>query len=264
MRGYYKKFYKLVDDIWEETLHLRGSNIVSKENNDALDSILDLIEDDSSQFSCGDVIYLFIDLFVAGTDTTPSKLEWTMAELIRNPEKMVNVRTKLQHVLGNKNNTLNLEETMSSKLTYLQAIQKETLHLHPPVPYLLPCKAICDVELCGFLVPKNAQIFVNVWAMGRDPTIWDKPNSFIPKRFLESEIDFKANDFKFIPFGVGRRMCPGLPLASRVLPFMLASLTYHFDWKVPDGLKLEDMDMSQNYGILLHKAQPLRAVPVKM
>lgn len=207
------------------------------------------------------MLYFVQDLFVAGTDTTSSTLEWAMAELIKNPEKMRKARTELHQFVG-KNGEL--EESQVSKVPFLQAVIKETLRLHPPAPFLVPHKANCAVELCGFLVPQNAEILVNVWAMGRDPSIWDNPNLFGPERFMESEIDFRGRDFELIPFGAGRRICPGLPLASRALGFMLASLLYHFDWKLPDGLKPEDMDMSQNYGFTLHKVQPLRAIPIQV
>ncbi|KAK4269702.1 hypothetical protein QN277_022825 [Acacia crassicarpa] len=260
--GYYKKLYELFDDILEERLSCRDSNSESKDYNDVLDSFLDIIQDESWQLSRADVLHLFLDLFVAGIDTTSSTLEWAMAELIRSPKNMAKARIELQQVLGTSNEKL--EESLVSKFPFIQAVIKETLRLHPPAPLLVPHKANCDVELCGFLVPKNAQILANVWAMGRDPSIWDDPNSFLPERFLKSEIDFKGTNFEFIPFGAGRRICPGLPLASRLLGFLLASLIYHFHWKVPDGLMPEDMDMSQNYGLTLHKAQPLRAIPIKV
>ncbi|KAK4258226.1 hypothetical protein QN277_007698 [Acacia crassicarpa] len=262
LTGYYKKLFEIFNDILEERLSFRGSNMKSKDDNDVLDSFLDIIQDESSQLSRADVLHLFADLFVAGIDTTSSTLEWAMAELIRNPNKMAKSRTELQQVLGKS--SVKLEESMVSNLPFIQAVIKETLRLHPPAPLLIPHKANCDVELCGFLVPKNAQILANVWAMGRDPSIWDDHNSFLPERFLETEIDFKGTDFEFIPFGAGRRICPGLPLASRALGLTLASLIYHFDWIVPGGIKPEDMDMSQNYGITLHKAQPLRAIPIKV
>ncbi|XP_054781271.1 cytochrome P450 76T24-like [Prosopis cineraria] len=262
MTGYLRKLYKIFDDIMEDRLRFRSLNKESKDYTDVLDSFLNLMQDGTSQLSRDDALHLFIDLFIAGVDTTSSTLEWAMAELMRNPEKMIKARTELQQVLSKS--TLKFEESMVSKLPFLQATLKETLRLHPPAPFLVPHKAICDVELCGFLVPRNSQILANVWAMGRDPSIWENPKSFIPERFLESELDFKGNDFNFIPFGAGRRMCPGLPLASRVLSYMLASLIYHFDWKVPDGLKAEDMDMSQRYGLTMHKTQPLRAIPVRV
>ena len=200
-------------------------------------------------------------LFVAGIDTTSSTLVWAMAELLHNPIKLLKVREELQQVLG-KNGQV--EESHTSKLPYLNAVVKETLRLHPPAPFLLPHKSNDDVELAGFTVPKNARILVNVWSIGRDPSIWTNPNLFEPERFLEREIDFKGKNFELIPFGAGRRICPGLPLASRTIHFMLASLLHHFNWKLADEIKPEDIDMNYNFGFTLHKAQPLRVVPIKV
>jgi len=197
---------------------------------------------------------------VAGVDTTSSSIEWAMAELLRNPEKLEKVREELQQVLvkGEK-----LEESHISKLPYLQAVVKETFRLHPPAPMLVPHKTEVDVELCDFMVPKSSQILVNVWAMGRDSSIWTNPDEFRPERFLESDLDFKGQDFELIPFGAGRRICPGLPLASRTVHIVLASLLCKYNWKLKDGEKPQDMDISEKYGITLHKAQPLLVIPIQ-
>ncbi|KAF7844740.1 geraniol 8-hydroxylase-like [Senna tora] len=264
--GYYTKFLGLLGGIMEERLRFNASKKAmksSKEYSDVLDSFIELFQDKSSELKRIDVLHLFMDLFIAGTDTSSSTLEWAMAELIHNPEKMAKAKAELEQVLG-KN--AQIEEHQVSNFPYLQAVFKETLRLHPPAPFLLPHKANEDVEIRGFLIPKDAQILVNVWAMARDPSIWENPYVFTPERFLDDEIDYRGTgrDFRFIPFGAGRRTCPGLPYASRALTFILASLLYQFDWKLPDGLKPENMDMSQNYGITLHKIQPLRAIPVKV
>ena len=198
---------------------------------------------------------------MAGIDTTSSTIEWAMAELIHNPKKLEKVRKELQQVLGKGEQQL--EESHISELPFLRAVVKETLRLHPPAPLLVPHKSKNDVKLCGYMVPKNTQILVNVWARGRDSSIWTNPNEFMPERFLESEIDFKGQDFELIPFGAGRRICPGLPLAYRSVHIVLASLLYNYDWKLSDGLKQEDMDMSETYGITLHKTQPLRVIPIQ-
>lgn len=137
-----------------------------------------------------------------------------MAELLRNPEKLQKANEELRQVLHKSEQ---LEESHISKLPFLRAVVKETFRLHPPTPLLVPLKSEDDVELCGFVVPKNAQILVNVWAIGRDSSVWDNANQFMPERFLKSEIDFKGHDFELIPFGAGRRICPGLPLASRTV-----------------------------------------------
>lgn len=197
---------------------------------------------------------------MAGIDTTSITIEWAMAELLRNPEKLKKVRNELQQVLSKGEQ---IEESHISKLPYLQAVLKETFRLHPPAAFLVPRMSGDDVELCGFIVPKNAEIMINAWAMGRDSSVWTNPNEFMPERFLKSEIDFKGQDFELIPFGAGRRICPGLPLASKTAHTVLASLLCGYDWKLADGRKAEDLDMSEEYGLTLHKAQPLLVIPIQ-
>ncbi|MED6181786.1 hypothetical protein PIB30_022672 [Stylosanthes scabra] len=256
------KLYAVIDGAMEKRIRLRDSKgDYSGEINDALDSLLDLVNEEGSEFNRHYVVHLLMDLFVASIDTTSSTLEWAMAELMRSPTKLHKVREELQQILGENGE---VEESRISKLPYLNATVKETLRLHPPTPLLVPRKANDDVQLGGFTVPKNAQILFNVWSIGRDSHIWANPNSFEPERFLDSEIDFKGKHFELIPFGSGRRICPGLPLASRTLSFMLASLLYHFNWKLYNEMKPEDTDMSFSYGLTLHKAQPLLLVPVKV
>ena len=153
-----------------------------------------------------------------------------MAELIHNPEKMAIARSEIKEVIGK--DAMIIEESDICKLPYLEAVVKESLRLHPPAPFLLPHKALCDVEIGGFVVPKDAQILCNVWAIGRDPTIWSNPNEFMPERFSDVDIDYRGRDFELIPFGSGRRICPGLPLAHRMLHLMLASLIRKFDWQL--------------------------------
>jgi cytochrome P450 len=196
---------------------------------------------------------------VAGTDTTSATVEWAMAELLQNPKKLKKATKELQQVINKDEDPKDLD---INKLPYLQAVVKETLRLHPSAPILVH-KSISDVDLCGFKVPKDTQVLVNVWSMGRDSSIWTDPNVFLPERFLECGEVFRGEDFGFIPFGAGRRMCPGVPFAHRVVHTMLATLLYHFDWKLPNGEKIEDMDMTEKFGITLHKVKPLMVIPVK-
>ncbi|MED6224668.1 hypothetical protein PIB30_086318 [Stylosanthes scabra] len=195
-------------------------------------------------------------------DKTSSTIEWAMAELLHNPKNLVIVREELAQLLAKGEKQL--EESLISRLPFLRAIVKETLRLHPPAPFLLPHRPENDVEVCGYLVPKDAQILTNVWAMGRDSSIWTNPNEFMPERFLESEIDFKGQDFELIPFGAGRRICPGVALGFRIIHFVLASLLFEYDWKLPNKVNSEEMDMSEKFGLTLHKAQPLQVIPISM
>ncbi|KAB1218860.1 Cytochrome P450 76C4 [Morella rubra] len=260
MTTYYAKLSGILDGIINKRVQLRALSKSSKPNGDVLDSLLNLTEEDNPDLRFDDIKRLFMDLFVAGNDTTTSTVEWAMAELLRDPSKMAKTREEAQEVLGNVGL---VQESDILKLPYLQAVVKETLRLHPPGPLLIPHKAEADVEMCGFTVPKNAQILVNVWAMGRDSSIWPNPTLFSPERFLEKDIDYKGRDFELIPFGAGRRICPGLPLASRMVSFILASLVYSFHWKLPAETKPEDLDMSEAAaGFTLHRTKPLLAIPI--
>ncbi|KAL2323822.1 hypothetical protein Fmac_022880 [Flemingia macrophylla] len=196
-----------------------------------------------------------------GTDTTTSTMEWAMAELLHNPRVLKKVQMELRSKIGPDRN---MEEKDIENLPYLQAVIKETLRLHPPLPFLVPHMATDSCDMLGYNIPKESQILVNVWAIGRDPKVWDAPLLFWPERFMEpNTVDYKGRHFEFIPFGSGRRMCPAMPLASRVLPLALGSLLHSFDWLLPDGLKPEEMDMTEGMGITLRKALPLKAIPVR-
>lgn len=183
-----------------------------------------------------------------------------MAELLNNPKAMAKAQDELVQIVGKENI---IEDSDISKLPYLQAVVKETFRLHPPAPFLVPRKAESESEILGYVVPENARVLVNVWAIGRDPSRWSDPISFIPERFLDCKIDVKGRDFELIPFGAGRRICPGILLGHRMIHLVLASLLHSFDWKLEDGLKPEDIDMSEKFGFTLRKSQPLLAVPTK-
>jgi cytochrome P450 len=184
-----------------------------------------------------------------------------MAELMYNSEIMSKVQKELEQVVGKG---IPIQETDIPKLPYMQAVIKETFRLHPAVPFLLPRKAETDVKIGDYIIPKDAQVLVNAWVIGRDPNKWDNPNVFLPERFLDSEIDVKGHHFELIPFGSGRRICPGLPLAIRMLPLMLGSLINCFSWKLEDGLNVDDLNKEDEYGITLEKSQPVRIVPIKL
>ncbi|KAM0072424.1 putative geraniol 8-hydroxylase [Helianthus debilis subsp. tardiflorus] len=249
----------LFDNVINQRLQTRSTSLA---DNDVLDSLLNLKQMDESAFSLNDIRHLFFALFIAGTDTTSSTLEWAMTELIHNPDKLERARSEVIKLMENKKNII--QESDISQLPYLQAVIKETLRLHPPAPFLIPHQAIHDVEIQGFVVPKNAQILCNVWAMGRDPKVWSNPETFMPERFLEVNVDYRGQDFELIPFGAGRRICPGLNMAHRMLHIMLGSLIQKFDWKLEGNKRAQDMDMGEKFGITLQRSAPLKAIPLKL
>jgi cytochrome P450 len=185
---------------------------------------------------------------VAGTETSAYGLERAMTRLVQDPKAMSKAKRELEETIGIGNP---IEESDIPRLPYLQAVIKESLRLHPPAPLLLPRKARVDVEISGYTIPKGAQVLINEWAIGRTE-IWDDAHLFSPERFLGSEIDVKGRHFNLTPFGSGRRICPGSPLAVRMLHLMLGSLINSFDWKLENNMEPKDMNMDKS----------LRAIPV--
>ncbi|CAA7050735.1 unnamed protein product [Microthlaspi erraticum] len=229
-------------------------------SDDFLDALLRLTQGDEAELKTNDIEHLLLDMFGAGTDTNSSTVEWAMSELLRNPKTMAKAQAEIHRVIGQKGV---VEESDITELPYLQALVKETFRLHPPAPLLVPRKAEADVDVLGYLVPKDTQVLVNVWAIGRDPNVWENPTRFEPERFMGKNIDVKGRDYELTPFGAGRRICPGLPLAVKTVPLMIASLLYSFDWKLANDVVSEELDLDETFGLTLHKTKPLHAVPVK-
>ncbi|XP_051113767.1 cytochrome P450 76A1-like [Andrographis paniculata] len=197
---------------------------------------------------------IVFEMFTAGTDTTTSTLEWAMTELLRSPAALAKVQSELRSAIGSGEK---VTEGDLENLPYLKAVIKETLRLHPPLPFLVPRQAMEPCKFEGFHIPAGTQILVNVWAIGRDPETWRDPLEFRPERFLDATAaDYKGKHFEFLPFGAGRRICPAVPLSDRVLPLALGSVLHRFDWR-----PAAEIDMRERMGITLRKAESLKAVP---
>lgn len=196
-------------------------------------------------------------MFSAGTDTTYTVLEWAMTELLLHPEVMKALQSEVRGVVGSKRD---VKEDDLEKMTYLKAVLKETLRMHPPIPLLVPRKSLEDVKIQGYDISAGTLVITNAWAIGRDPDSWDSPEEFRPERFINSDIDFTGHDFELIPFGAGRRGCPGTSFAMSVVELVLASIVHKFDWELPYGTRREDLDMTQCTGLTIHRKTPLLAV----
>ncbi|KAI3812992.1 hypothetical protein L1987_17705 [Smallanthus sonchifolius] len=251
----YDWFDEVTEGFISERLKHRNSKVPRL--GDMLDSLLDYSEDNEADFGLKHIKTLLVDLFLAGTETSSNTTEWAMTELLLNPDMFSRVREEVSTIVGEDGK---IQEAKILDLPYLHAVIKETMRLHLSVPLLVPHKTETEVKLGEYIVPKNTQILVNAWAMARDPRYWENPLMFNPERFLGNELDYKGQHFKFIPFGSGRRMCPGIPLAHRVVSFMVASFVYHYDWKLPHAR--EEMDMNDIFGLTLLRATPLVATPI--
>ncbi|KAL5546608.1 hypothetical protein UlMin_006295 [Ulmus minor] len=200
---------------------------------------------------------LLLNLFIAGTDTTVSTVEWALAEMLNKPIILRCLQAEMDLTIG-KNRLL--QESDIPKLPYLQAVCKETFRKHPPVPLNIPRVAEQACEVNGYYIPKDTRLMVNVWAIGRDPEVWDDPSEFKPERFLvdkNGRIDVWGNDFELIPFGAGRRMCAGIRMGIALAEYILGILVHSFDWWLPDGAEL---NMDEAFGLVLGKAEQLKAI----
>ncbi|KAL9292055.1 putative cytochrome P450 [Arabidopsis thaliana] len=199
---------------------------------------------------------LFVDLVVAGTDTSRHATQWTMAEIINKPKVLEKVREEIYYVVGR---TRLVQETDLPSLPYLQATVKEGLRLHPPGP-LFARTAREGFSVGGFYVPENTPLVVNAYAMMRDPDTWEDPNEFKPERFLGSgKEDEREHGLKYIPFGSGRRGCPGINLAYILVGTAIGVMVQCFDWKI----KGNKVNMEEARGsLVLTMAHPLKCIPV--
>ncbi|KAF7819861.1 cytochrome P450 CYP736A12-like [Senna tora] len=198
-------------------------------------------------------------MIIGTTETSNTVIEWALSELLRHPRVMLNLQNQLKTIVGLDKM---VQESDLPKLDYLDMVVKETLRLHPVVPLLAPHEAMQDVEIQGYHIKKKTRVSINVWAIGRDPRVWsDDVDVFYPERFGNSNVDVRGKYFELIPFGSGRRQCPGMTLALTTVKLVVAQLVHCFDWKLPGGMVGEDLDMGEKFGLTIPRAQHLLALP---
>ncbi|WVZ25743.1 hypothetical protein V8G54_004287 [Vigna mungo] len=239
-----RKVSQWIDRLFDSAIEKRMTVTGKGENNsnkDFLQVLMELTKSDSetTSMTMKEIKAILIDIVVGGTDTTSTTLEWVVAELMQHPEAMERVHEEMDTVIG-LDNGIELESQLF-KLEYLEAVIKETLRLHPPLPFLVPRCPSQTSTVGGYTIPKGAQVFLNVWTIQRDPDIWEDALEFRPERFLsdDGKLDYWGNKFEYLPFGSGRRICAGLPLAEKMIMFMLASFLHYFQWRLPSGKVLE-------------------------
>ncbi|XP_019198856.1 PREDICTED: premnaspirodiene oxygenase-like [Ipomoea nil] len=187
------------------------------------------------------------DMFAGGSETSTATTVWAMSEMMKNPRVMEKAQTEVREVFKGKE-TLD-EKDIIEQLPYLKQVVKETLRCHPPFPVFSPRECREESIVNGYTIPLETKVIINAWAIGRDSKYWEDPESFIPERFEESSIDFTGNHFQYLPFGAGRRICPGLAFgfANSISP--LGHLLFHFDWKLPNGVTVDSFDMTEKPGL---------------
>ncbi|KAK9929940.1 hypothetical protein M0R45_027007 [Rubus argutus] len=202
---------------------------------------------------------ILLDMIVAAFDTSTATIVWSLAELLRHPRVMKNLQEELQSLIGMDRM---VEETDLPKLSYLSMVVKESLRLHPTAPLLVAHESIEDITINGYDIPKKSRIIVNIWTIGRDPNVWsENVEEFYPERFMNNNIELQGHDFQLIPFGSGRRGCPGLQLGLTTIQLVLAQLVHCFNWGLPTGLLPQDLDMTEKFGLSMSKAKHLLSKP---
>ncbi|KAK1427583.1 hypothetical protein QVD17_16271 [Tagetes erecta] len=226
------------------------------EGRDFIDILLNVQKDGTTGFTFqrDTVKAIILDVFLAGMDTASKSLEWVTSELIRHPRVLKKLHHEAEEI--GQGRSMIVEEDLE-KMHYLKAVIKESLRLHIPAPLLAPRISTEDVKLMGYDISAGTQVIVNAWAIGRDPTSWEEPEEFRPERFLENSFNYKGLHFEWLPFGAGRRACPGIQFGVAIMELALANIVYKFDLGLPNGVKHEDLDMSEKFGIVLHKKSPL-------
>ncbi|CAN6576735.1 unnamed protein product [Malus baccata var. baccata] len=202
--------------------------------------------DEPAKISEHDVNIFILEIFLACSETTSSTIEWALTELLCNPEKLIKAKTELTQVIGPS--CRKVEEGDIEKLPNLQGIIKETLRLHPPIPFLIPRKAMEETKFMDYFIPNPKT---------QNPDVWDdEPALFKPERFIGTKWDCKGQHFEFIPFGSGRRVCAGLPLAHRMLHLTLGMFLHQFDWELGGDVTRGNIDWKDKLGITMRKSEP--------
>ncbi|KAL5998310.1 hypothetical protein ACLOJK_009250 [Asimina triloba] len=190
---------------------------------------------------------VMMNILFGATDTSAAVVSWGMAELLRSPRALKKCQEEVRRIVGKKGR---VDEDDLPQLEYLKAVVKESFRLHPPGPLSIPRECTQKCKVGGYDVLPGTMLIVANWAIGRDPEAWDDPNEFLPERFLNTSIDFKGQDFGLVPFGSGRRGCPGIQFAAATIEIVLANLLYSFDWEPPGGVSAENMDMTEASGLV--------------
>ncbi|XP_006367128.2 premnaspirodiene oxygenase-like isoform X2 [Solanum tuberosum] len=197
---------------------------------------------------------VILDMFVAGSDTSSSTVTWALSEMMKSPSVMAKAQAEVREVFKGKKT---FDDDDLEKVDYLKLVIKETLRLHPPTPLLVPRECREETEIDGYIIPVKSKVLVNVWAIGRDPESWEDSESFIPERFENSSVDFSGTHFQFLPFGAGRRTCPGRLFGLALVTLPLAHLLYNFNWTLPNGMDPRDLDMNEANGMTARRDKDL-------
>lgn len=259
-----EKSFRNLDVFYQKVIDEHRNANKSNEEEDIVDLLLKMERDQTELAAVrlreDNIKAILMDIFLAGVDTGALVMDWTMAELARNPRVMLKAREEIRSCVGNQKRVV--EDDLHG-LKYLKLVLKEAMRLHPPSVLLIPRETMGHFKLFGYDVEPKTRVQVNVWGIGRDPSLWESPEEFVPERFEDSPIDYKGNHFELLTFGAGRRGCPGISTGMAVVELALANVLHSFDWELPKGMTEKDISMEEGAGLTVFKKVPLILLPVK-
>nr|GMC51556.1 cytochrome P450 CYP736A12-like [Ipomoea batatas]GME05244.1 cytochrome P450 CYP736A12-like [Ipomoea batatas] len=236
-------------------------NGVRKGNKDIVDAILAAQKSPSSthKLDLVSIKAILLDMIVGSVDTSYTWIEWSLAEIMRHPGVMKRLQEELETKVGLSRM---VEEKDLPNLEYLEMVIKESFRLHPVATLLVPRESMEDIELDGYFIPIKTRVLINCWAIGHDSNIWsDNVEEFVPERFMNKNIDLQGHDFHLLPFGYGRRVCPGVNLGLLTVKLIVAQLMHCFNWELPNGMSPTELDMTETFGLASPKVEHLVVVP---
>ncbi|KAH6821870.1 hypothetical protein C2S53_014601 [Perilla frutescens var. hirtella] len=256
-----QKNFEELDSFYQELIddHLNPMREKQGEEEDILDILLNLKRENSCsiELTWDHIKALLMDIFIGGTDSSASSINWTMLALMKAPHVMKKVQAEIRDFIGTKGR---VDEDDLPNLPYLKAVVNETFRLYPSIPMLLPRETVEKCSLGGYDIQPKTTVYVNAWALGRDPDYWKNPLEFMPERFLEGNLDIRGKHFGVIPFGSGRRICVGMFMGIANVELAVANLLYTFNWEFPRG-KENSFDVLP--GLASHFKNGLLLVPKK-
>ncbi|KAI5435200.1 cytochrome P450 CYP736A12 [Lathyrus oleraceus] len=263
-----KKVSRAIDKVLEVIIreHEQDTNIDKTHHEDFTNILLSIVHQTIDQESePNDTIdrtnikAILLDMLVATIDTSSNSIEWTLSELFRNPRVMKILQDEIQNEVGNKRM---VEEKDLKKLNYLDMVVDETLRLHPVAPLLVPRESRESIIVDGYFIKEKTRVIVNAWTIGRDPNVWsENVEEFYPERFMDKKMNYHGQEFESIPFGSGRRRCPGIQLGLTIIKLVIAQLLHCFNWELPYNMSSSNLNMEEEFGLSMPRAQHLLAIP---
>ncbi|KAH6775153.1 hypothetical protein C2S52_012714 [Perilla frutescens var. hirtella] len=257
MKILHKKFDRFNDYVIDD--HRERMSEKDFKPKDVADMLLLLSEDPNLEVKLtrDSIKALLQGLIIGGTDALATTVEWIIHEVVRHPHIIKKAKEELDRVIGRKRW---VEENDLPHLPYMDAVVMETFRLHPLCTLLTPHCAMEDCNVAGYDIPKGTMVRINTWSIGRDPELWESPEEFVPERFIGKEIDILGSNFAMLPFGSGRRRCPGYNLGLKLVQTTLANLLHGFDLRLVEGMKVEDVSIEEEYGLTTHPKHPLSII----